>query len=86
MLKYLINDIEFEDISGQFKAMIVREDGFNNSEQILREKTNSELSIYENVYKYVCVLRKDNYCDTIDIKVLIKSGDNNEILFLGIVK
>ncbi len=86
MLKYLINDIEFEDISGQFKAMIVREDGFNNSEQILREKTNSELSIYENVYKYVCALRKDNYCDTIDIKVLIKCGDNYEVLFLGTVR
>lgn len=78
MFKLYLDDIlqDGEDvlnINSAFETSIVREDGFLSSEQILREKTDMELSLAGNSYKYLMDKISTNTCE--DTTVLLEDSD-----------
>ena len=51
-----------------FAVQIVREDGFNSSEQILREKTETDFLFYGDCYIYLSELFKNGACSIVDVE------------------
>jgi hypothetical protein len=84
MAKYLLNGIEFLGISAELSVTIIREDGLENSEQILREKTETKLIMYDDAYSYLCSIR-NNYCEPISIEILHENNNVYEKLFIGTI-
>ena len=84
MAKYLLNGIEFLGISAELSVTIIREDGLGNSEQILREKTETKLIMYDDAYSYLCSIR-NNYCEPISIEILHENNNVYEQLFIGTI-
>lgn len=82
IIKYYIDNKHIEDISGDVSATIIREDGFANSEQILREKTDSQLIAYGCGFKAFADKRKESYCEDIGVKIKVE----NDTLFTGTIR
>lgn len=92
MLKVYFNGSEQNvddviDVNEKIELTIIREDGYNSTEQILREKTESQLSFTGNAYKYLCDDRKNGFCNEtqIDIYDFCDDGGANKV-FNGIIK
>lgn len=78
MFKLYLDDIlqDGEDvlnINSAFETSIIREDGFLSSEQILREKTDMELSLCGSSYKYIMDKISSNTCE--DTTLLIEDNE-----------
>jgi len=78
MFKLYLDDIlqDGEDvlnINSAFETSIIREDGFSSSEQILREKTDMNLSLCGSSYKYLMDKISTNTCE--DTTVLLEDSD-----------
>jgi len=82
IIKYYIDNKHIEDISGEVSATIIREDGFANSEQILREKTDSQLTAYLCGYDFLAQKRKEDYCRDLPLRIEL----NNKELFRGTIR
>ena len=82
IIKYYIDNKHIEDISGDVSATIIREDGFANSEQILREKTDSKLTAYLCGYDFLAQKRKEDYCRDLPLRIEL----NNKELFRGTIR
>ena len=82
IIKYYIDNKHIEDISGDVSATIIREDGFANSEQILREKTDSQLTAYLCGYDFLAQKRKEDYCRDLPLRIEL----NNKELFRGTIR
>ena len=82
IIKYYIDNKHIEDISGEVSATIIREDGFANSEQILREKTDSKLTAYLCGYDFLAQKRKEDYCRDLPLRIEL----NNKELFRGTIR
>lgn len=82
IIKYYIDNKHIEDISGDVSATIIREDGFANSEQILREKTDSKLMAYLCGYDFLAQKRKEDYCRDLPLRIEL----NNKELFRGTIR
>lgn len=68
-----------------FEVEIVREDGFGGSEQILRDKTTTELSFVGDGYEYLCNFKKTDLCGIVKVRVDYKCNNEFETLFDGII-
>lgn len=82
IIKYYIDNKHIEDISGDVSATIIREDGFANSEQILREKTDSQLTAYLCGYDFLAQKRKEDYCRDLPLRIEL----NDRELFRGTIR
>lgn len=82
IIKFFIDNKHIEDISGEVSATIIREDGFANSEQILREKTDSQLTAYLCGYDFLAQKRKEDYCRDLPLRIEL----NNKELFRGTIR
>ena len=82
IIKYYIDNKHIEDISGEVSATIIREDGFVNSEQILREKSDSQLTAYLCGYDFLAQKRKEDYCRDLPLRIEL----NNKELFRGTIR
>ena len=82
IIKYYIDNKHIEDISGEVSATIIREDGFSNSEQILREKTDSQLTAYLCGYDFLAQKRKEDYCRDLPLRIEL----NDRELFRGTIR
>lgn len=85
MFNYYINNIQVYGISTNPSATIIREDGFQNKEQILREKTEAEIIFNKDAYQLICSLRQ-NYCTDFELRIDIVCGLEYETFFTSIVK
>lgn len=66
-LDNILQDVEdIININDLAEFTIIREDGFNSSEQILREKTEMELHFTGETYKYICDTMANNRCAEIE--------------------
>lgn len=65
---------------------IVREDGFDNSEQVLRDVAESQLSFTGDGYAYICAKRKANFCDDIRCVIQVVCDSGTYVLFDGLIK
>lgn len=68
-----------------FEIEIVREDGFGGSEQILRDKTTTELAFVGDGYRYLCNLKRNDFCDTSTVVVEYQCGNEYDVLFTGTI-
>jgi len=84
MVNFYLDGTLVNDVDAEISFSIIREDGFGNTEQILREKSETELDFFGDAYKYLCEARQ-SYCATIDIVIDIKNGNAYESLFEGIL-
>ncbi len=82
IIKFFIDNKHIEDISGDVSATIIREDGFANSEQILREKTDSQLTAYLCGYDFLAQKRKEDYCRDLPLRIEL----NDRELFRGTIR
>ena len=82
IIKFFIDNKYIEDISGEVSATIIREDGFANSEQILREKTDSQLTAYLCGYDFLAQKRKEDYCRDLPLRIEL----NDRELFRGTIR
>ena len=82
IIKFFIDNKYIEDISGEVSATIIREDGFSNSEQILREKTDSQLTAYLCGYDFLAQKRKEDYCRDLPLRIEL----NDRELFRGTIR
>lgn len=82
MVNFYLDGTLVNDVDAEISFSIIREDGFGNTEQILREKSETELDFFGDAYKYLCEARQ-SYCATIDIVIDIKNGNAYESLFEG---
>ena len=86
MYKVYLDNIEILDLPkgiDNFEIQIVREDGFNSSEQILREKTETEFTFYGDGYVYISNLFKNGACSIIDVRIDDVCDDSRYTLFTG---
>lgn len=79
----LINDepIGLDDLQIQ----IIREDGYSNSDQILRDKTETKLSFWGDGYKYLCAKKKESLCSLVDINIEFECDGLYESIFKGVI-
>jgi len=82
MVNFYLDGTLVNDVDAEILFSIIREDGFGNTEQILREKSETKLDFFGDAYKYLCEARQ-SYCATIDIVIDIKNGNAYESLFEG---
>lgn len=78
-------DGDIKDIRGSFSASVVREDGFVNSEQILREKSESTLEFKGGTYTQICSKRRSNPCPQMPFKVVNECNKTLTTVFEGLV-
>ncbi len=57
------------NINDSFETSIVREDGFNNQRQIIREKSDAMLKFGGNAYSFVCNTLKENPCHVFNVRI-----------------
>jgi hypothetical protein len=57
------------NINDEIQLTIIREDGFNSTEQVLREKTEMNLSFCGESYIYLCNLLKENRCGEVELRI-----------------
>lgn len=65
---------------------IQREDGFNNSEQILRESIDVQLEFSGDGYRYICTKRQQNFCEEILCSLDAECDGYTDTLFEGLIK
>ena len=88
MYRVYLDGVEYpNDIKGldTFNVESLREQGFDNSEQVLRDKVDVRLSFYGKAYRYLCD-KVANLCDYIEIKVQIKCNNIWYDYFDGIAR
>lgn len=84
-----LDNIEIDELPKGLESLdltIIREDGFGNSEQILRETTSVQLDFEGDGYKYICQKRKENYCTEISIKIIAECNGKYYELLNGLIK
>ena len=57
------------NINDSFETSIVREDGFNNQRQIIREKSDAMLKFGGNAYSFVSNTLKENSCHVFNVRI-----------------
>lgn len=65
---------------------IIRENGFDNSEQILRDDAESQLSFTGDGFEYICSKRKLNICEEIKCIIQVVCNAGTYTIFEGIIK
>lgn len=81
MYRFFIEQTEVFDVDIEPSLTIIREDGFGNDEQILREKSDTQLRFFCDAYNLICQLRQ-NYCDSFVVTILY----DNELFYIGRVE
>lgn len=77
---------EVIDINQSFEVGIVREDGYANTEQIIREKSEAKLGFTGSAYRYICSQRRTNLCSNILCTITYDCGTGSpEIIFEGYI-
>lgn len=71
------------NINDSIELSVVREDGFNSTEQILREKTEMTLSCCGESYLFLCNLLKDDKCAEVELRI---EDTECEFIMTGIIK
>lgn len=51
---------------------IIREGGVTSDSQILRQKTDIELTFWGDGYAYLCAKKQDNYCQSVNVKIYVE--------------
>ena len=70
-----------------FEVEIIREDGFSSSDQILRDKTNTELSFIGDGYEYLASVKRNNFCGLVIVRIEFSDdGVNYDVLYNGIIQ
>lgn len=64
---------------------IIREDGFDGSEQILRDKTSTELEFAGDGYAYLCEKKRNNFCGSVSIDIQFLCTSEYQTIFNGII-
>lgn len=57
------------DINDSFETSIVRQDGFDSQAQIIREKSEANITFNGEAYKYVCDTLKLDACHVFQVKI-----------------
>ena len=57
------------DINDSFETSIVRQDGFDSQAQIIREKSEANITFSGKAYKYVCDTLKLDACHVFQVKI-----------------
>lgn len=86
MYKIYLDNVEMFDLPKgleNFAVQIVREDGFNSSEQILREKTETDFLFYGDCYIYLSELFKNGACSIVDVRIEDVCDNVTYELFIG---
>jgi len=72
MYRVILNDTVLENAPlglDSFVVQVVREDGFENSSQILREKTETELTFYGDGYRLIANSMINSNCGVFDVAI-----------------
>ena len=86
MYKFFLNSVEIFDLPigiDNLQLEIVREDGFGNSEQILREKTETTFTFYGDGFRYITDIFKTSICDIIDVEIFDICDNASLSIFKG---
>lgn len=81
----LQNGADIKSIFDVFNMSFIREDGFQNSSQILREKSECVFEFKGAANTYICTQRKNNPCKQISFKLTQDCGDSTDIVFEGLI-
>ena len=84
-----LNGIELQNTPiglKDFEIEVVREDGFSGSEQILRDKSITELAFVGDGYRQLCAFKKENYCDLVTVTIDYRCDLEYETLFIGTIQ
>lgn len=65
---------------------IIRESGLNNTEQVLRDNAESQLSFTGDGFAYICTKRRENYCQQIKCVIQVVCSTGTYVLFEGLIK
>lgn len=69
----------------ELNLKIIRESGFGDSEQILRDDTDIQLMFWGDGLKYICDKRKFNYCEEILCTITVECDNKEMILYEGFI-
>ncbi len=86
--KVYLDGIQLNDTPiglNSFEIEVVREDGFASADQILRDKTSTELEFQGDGYIRLCNAKKENFCGIVLIEIEVLCGGNYENIFTGII-
>lgn len=89
MYKVLIDNTELVNAPLDLDSLtieVIREDGFENTSQILREKTETELTFYGDGYKAIADELKVSNCTVFDFEIQKECNDIYTSLFTGKLK
>lgn len=67
------------------QIQIIREDGYSNSDQILRDKTETKLSFWGDGYRYLCTKKKESICSLVNINIEYECDGFYESIFKGVI-
>ena len=57
------------NINDVMETSIVRQDGFDTQQQIIREKSDATLEFTGQAYSYVCNILKENSCHVFNVRI-----------------
>ena len=63
------NEKDIININDVAEFSIIREDGFNSTEQIIREKTEMELKFCGASYSYICEKINTDRCAEVEFRI-----------------
>jgi len=76
------------DIPGgmdDFALTVIREGGVTSDDQVLRIKTESDITFWGDGYAYLCAAKQNNYCANVDVKIFMKCDEYRRLAFIGLL-
>lgn len=89
MYKMFLDGVQIYDAPNgidEIDSGIIREDGFNNTEQVIRQNITSVFLFNGDGYKYLCQKKKENNCSIVNVKILRLCEGQYENYFDGTIQ
>lgn len=83
-----LNDTLLSDVPigmNDFDLTVIREGGVTSDDQVLRIKTEAELTFWGDGYGIICAAKQANYCQNITVRIVLRCDDYSRLAFIGLL-